>query len=294
MSRLENNSVHIEGLIQDINIFLIRPHSICRFTTSDDDLSDISNSIKQKGLLNPIIVRTQGEYFEIVAGNRRYHACKSLGWRKITCHVVELNDRESFELSLTENIQRKTLQPIEEAHAFKKYISDLGWGGLTDLAKQIGKSVSYVTKRIKLLDLPPEVFNFIVKSNISVSIAEELYSVKDSLKQRELAEIISTRHLSFRKARKLVQGIYQYDNTEKVDEVAEQNSTGRNDDERVKRSFDKSVIALRIAMIRVGEITASIQDNWIAKEIFMQHKNMLHMQIDLLIKEKMKLCQANM
>ena len=88
-----------------------------------DDLSEIdalASSIKQKGLLQPILVRTK-ELYEIVAGNRRYQACKSLGWRRIACHIADLNDKDAFEISLIENVQRKTLTALEEAHAFKRY-----------------------------------------------------------------------------------------------------------------------------------------------------------------------------
>ena len=72
--------------------------------------------------MQAIVVRSKDEYFEVVAGNRRLNACKLLGWRKIPCHIVELDDRGAFEVSLIENIQRQTLNPIDEANAFKKYV----------------------------------------------------------------------------------------------------------------------------------------------------------------------------
>ena len=109
-----------------------------------------------------------------------------MGWRKITCHVVELDDKEAFEVSLTENVQRKTLNPLEEARAFKTYVSDFGWGGASDLAIRLGKSASYVTKRIRLLELPTDVLDSITDSVIGTSVAEELCSVKDKSKQSEL------------------------------------------------------------------------------------------------------------
>jgi ParB family transcriptional regulator, chromosome partitioning protein len=283
MSRLESSSLLIAGVIQDLNINRIKPYSVCRFTT-DDTLDDLSNSIKQKGLLQPIIVRTKPEYFEIVAGNRRYNACKSLGWRKIACHVVELDDKEAFEVSLIENIQRKSLNPIDEAYAFKKYVADFGWGGVTELASKLGKSIGYVTKRIKLLDLPPDILNLIVSSAIRVSIAEELFSIKDITKQTKLAQIISDRHLSLRKTRKLLEDIddkscdFEYDN--RFSYFNNENSC---------RIFDKSIITLRLAMIKLCELIEAIQDNWVVYELLVQHKNIVHAQIDLLIKEKKKM-----
>jgi ParB family chromosome partitioning protein len=75
-----------------------------------------------------------------------------LGWRKIISHIVELTDKEAFEITLTENVQKKTLNPIDEALAYKRYIKDYGWGGMSELARKLGKSVSYISKRINLLD----------------------------------------------------------------------------------------------------------------------------------------------
>ncbi len=129
--------------------------------TDMHQIPELASSIRQKGLLQPIIVPIKDDHFEIVAGNRRYEACKSLGWRKITCHIEELDDREAFEIALMENIQRSTLNPVDEAKAFQSYVSNFGWGGVTDLASKIGKSVSYVTKRIALLTLPPDVISSI-------------------------------------------------------------------------------------------------------------------------------------
>jgi ParB family transcriptional regulator, chromosome partitioning protein len=292
VSKLEYNSSIIPGLIQDLGIYQIKSCNVCRAATNefDNDLENLCQSIRQKGLLQPIVVRAKERYFEVVAGNRRYNACKILGWRKIACHILELDDREAFEVSLAENIQRQTLTPLEEANAFKKYVSDFGWGGVTNLALKINKSPSYVTKRINLLDLSPDVLNCVNNSKTPVSIAEELHKITDKSEQTELGLIISSRHLSFRKARKLIKnncgGIQEnkpYNSFSYRDKVIE------DDVEKTNRSFDKSIVALRVAMNRIGEVIQGIaSDNWVMCEILMQHKNMLHSQIDLLIKEKRK------
>lgn len=137
MAKSLSSSNLIAGLIEDVDIYKIRqPPEYYRSTPSN--LNELANSIKRKGLLQPVIVRTkQDGYFEMVAGNRRLQACKSLGWRKIICHIIELDDKQAFEISLIENIQRKSLSPIEEAYAFKSYVSELGWGGISDLATKI-------------------------------------------------------------------------------------------------------------------------------------------------------------
>ena len=136
------------------------------------DIKDLAISIQQKGLLQPILVRTVQGYFEIVAGNRRFHACKALGWKRITCHVIELDDRQAFEVSLIENLQRKTLNALDEASLQSLRV---GGAGVSELAFRVGKNVSYITKRIKLLNLPPDVLDSITNHVLDISIAEELF-----------------------------------------------------------------------------------------------------------------------
>jgi ParB family transcriptional regulator, chromosome partitioning protein len=176
------------------------------------------------------------------------------------------------------------LTALEEAHAFKRYVSDFGWGGVSDLALKIGKSIGYITKRIKLLNLPPDVLESILSHKIGTSVAEELCSIKDKDKQSVLANLISDRRLSMRRTRKLLR------NLDGRDMDCLQSTTHRSEcTEHVKlaeRSFDKSISAIRIAMKSLGEVINNVENDWIVYEVLMQHKNMLHTQIDILLKEK--------
>jgi ParB family chromosome partitioning protein len=278
----------ILGVIEDVEVGRIRPSSSSYYRLIQTEMDELICSIKEKGLLQPIVIRSKGKYYEIVAGNRRYKACTTLGWRKIVCHVVELTDKEAFEVSLIENMQRRNMDPIEEAHAFKKYVLTFGWGGISELAAKIGKSVSYVDKRIRLLELPNDILDSIFKFEINKSAAEELLSIRDNHRQSKLAQIIREKRLSSRQARELVKNmedgsIYDFDEKwtfqKKLVDI----------DRKTQKSFDKSIVALRVAMNTLGTIMEYIEDNWIVYEILMQHKNMLHTQIDLLIKEKRKL-----
>jgi ParB family transcriptional regulator, chromosome partitioning protein len=160
------------GVIEDIDISNIEL-SPYNFRGSPVQLGEIANSIRRHGLLQPIIVRAANDHFEVIAGTRRYLACKSLGWKKIACHVVELDDRQMFEVSLIENIQRESLTPLEEATAAKTYVSDNGWSSIADLASKVGKSTSYITKRISLMNLPDDVMDAIRNSSLKPSVAEE-------------------------------------------------------------------------------------------------------------------------
>ncbi|AIF82568.1 ParB-like partition protein [Candidatus Nitrososphaera evergladensis SR1] len=265
------------GLIQDINISQVR-YSATPIRVQKESIAELADSIRENGLLQPILVRPKDGYFEIVAGNRRCKACEILKWRKITCHVVELDDKAAFECSIIENIQRETLSVIEEAEAFKRYVTDFGWGGVSELAKGIGKSPSYITKKIKLLDMPSDVISSIIDSSLNSSVAEELCSVKDPTKQSELAALINKRHLSLRKTRELVN---QYKD--------EEGGIESRDVERRRRAFDKMIVILRVALNNTGQVISDNDDDWVVREMLMHHKNVLHEQIDILIREKVKL-----
>jgi ParB family transcriptional regulator, chromosome partitioning protein len=207
-----------------------------------------------------------------------------LWWRKIPCHIVELDDREAFEVSLIENIQRQTMNPVDEANAFKKYVTDFGWGGVSQLAAKLGKSPSYVTKRIRLLNLPSDVLDSLINSAISPSTAEELAYAKDSSQQSELANLIYERRLSLKKVREVVK-----DNEyQELFEGSIYESRDKDQAEKIIRIFDKSITGLRIAMSRLSTIIDGIEENWIIRQLLMEHKSMLHAQIDLLMKEKRK------
>jgi ParB family chromosome partitioning protein len=277
-------SVIMPGFIEDIDISEIKEsRNVLRKNIVN--LDDLFASIQQKGLLQPIVVRIRDNCYEIVAGNRRFQACKLLRWKKIACHVVELDDKNAFEVSLVENIHRKTLAPVEEAEAFKAYISDFGWGGISYLATKIGKSKSYITKRIKLLNLPSDILSSIITRKIDISVAEELFQVKDQNRQSLLANLIADRRLSLRMTRKLIKD----HNENNIGFESSYTNEYVNHFRLSERSFDKSIAALRIAMKTLGEIINSLEHDWIVYDVLMQHKNMLHTQIDILLKEKAKL-----
>jgi ParB family transcriptional regulator, chromosome partitioning protein len=289
LTKAFSTSPLILGLIDDIEISMLKPSQLI-LRKDVGNLTDLSNSIKEKGLLQPILVRNKQEYYEIIAGRRRYEACKELGWRKIICHIVELDDKEAFEVSLIENIQRKTLDPIEEAEAYRKYIIDFGWGGITDLADRIGKSKSYLDKKLRLLELPSDIIGSISNSSIKISTAEELLPLRDEKQQLRLAALAERGILSSRDIRELVTHIKRnevYDYGIKNETTYKPNLNAI--DELAQRSFDKSIVTLKIAMSKLCAIIQEAEENWIVYEILMQHKNILHSQIDILIKEKMKL-----
>jgi len=209
-----SSSVVSYGVIEDLPISEIKPP--INQLRSQHDLDELSISIAQKGLLQPIIVRTveNKPFYEIVPGCRRYLACKKIGRRKITCQITDLNDKEAFEVSIIENVQRRTLGSLDEAKAFKTYVSDYGWGGVSELAAKLGKSVSYVTKRILLLNLPKEIKGSITECTLSPSVAEELIYLQNDKDKSSLAKLIINRHLTTKSIRKMVKEMNNDNNLE--------------------------------------------------------------------------------
>ena len=156
-----------------------------------ESIDELSGSIKKHGLLQPIIVRPINQGFEIVAGHRRFQACKILRWKTIPAMVKDVSDKDAFEIQLVENIQRKTLDPIEEAQAFKLYVRDYGWGGITYLAETIMKSEQYVSSRIQLLKLPQNVIDKVKSGELKVSHAFELLGLEGKSLENMSEDIIN-------------------------------------------------------------------------------------------------------
>ena len=288
MTSLENDNLisnskssgsgHMLGLIENVDMSEIRS-SRMPIREDEGDLTDLTLSIKEMGLLHPIVVRILDNRFEVVAGNRRYLACKKLGWRKIPSHVVDLGDRESFEVSMIENVQRKTMNPIEEANAYSLYIQNYGWGGVSELAKRIGKSQEYVSKRIKLLDLPREIQDQIIRRRIKSSIAEEFCYVKDKIKLSRLVEITEKRQVTVKKFREM----------SRSEELSEDDlpDVVSLDSRRDFASFDKLIIVLKLTLRRIDEIL-NTETSFVVKEIVNRERTRIHSQIDFLIISKKK------
>jgi ParB family transcriptional regulator, chromosome partitioning protein len=279
----------LAGLVEDITISDIVP-PVNNLRSCVNGTEQLAESIKKIGLLQPIVVRINSlGSFEVVAGNRRFNACKKLGWRKISCHVVELDDKSAFEVSIIENIQRQTLNPVDEGLAFRKYVNKFGWGSISALAQKLSKSPGYVCRRMKLVELPKDVIELISKSEIGVSIGEELLSVKDKYKQSKLAVMIRNKQISSRDTRGLIKDDLTYTDIDSLFHTC--NEHYNSSQERICKSFNKSIMVLRIAIKKLGSIVETVEDDWIFYDILLQHRNILNSQIDLLIKQKKKISE---
>lgn len=277
MATTLNNGSRLFGEIENILIADIRVPSNNLRISNSLNIEKIANSIRQHGLLQPLVVKPRSEHFEIVAGYRRFLACKSLHWKKIPCHIVNLDDMQTFEVAMVENIRRKSFTPLEEANAFKIYVSDKGWGGVTDLSNKIGRSQSSIIRRIGLLDLPKDVLNRIKKSELSPSTAVELFRVKDPIKQSHLAKLVARQHLTTKRVRGMVNNDMMLNN--QPDTVIRSQL----------RAFDRSIIVLRVALNKIVTImNEEDEEDMLIRELLLYQRNVLHQQIGILLKCKKK------
>jgi ParB family chromosome partitioning protein len=278
------------------------------------ELTDLIESIQQHGLLQPILVRPFGDKFEVIAGNRRLEACRRLKHRKIKSFVIDLDDKAAYEIAITENVQRKTLDPLEEGLAFKRYCEEFGWGSETELAKKIGKSQEYVSHRIRLLTLPEEVKGALREKRIALASAEELMWMKEDEMKTKLSNLISSEKLSMHEVRRLVKSINS--NPQSLSAVAAagpQHSslkTKVGDDDHVSidlrnevfslpvyrakendrdgefsKVTSELILVLRIALIRIDDLASKAKDPKL-KELVISKRVALHNIIDQLISAK--------
>src|SRR5574341_1989159 len=250
-------------------------------------IEELASSIAEKGLLQPIVVRVLGDRYEVVAGNRRLSACKLLKWRKILCHIIELDDRESYEVSLIENVQHKTLNPIEEAVAFNRYVDEFGWGGVSVLAEKIGRSQEYVSRRVQLLQLPGKVQDKIMRRRISAGIAQELLSI-DGKTAEKLAEMIETDHIKRDEVRQIVKSVKKV-NLRKSDKEVKTPPTYEEVFGATDGALRKCITILKSTLLRIDDVIGEIDDDWITKEMLMQYRMIVHGDIDAFLRLRKRL-----
>ena len=245
------------SIVEQIEMKLIRPSQFSLRDKFNDqqEIESLIASIKEHGLLQAILIRPYQNCFEIVAGHRRFHACKSLRWRHIPCKIKELNDKQAFEIQIAENIQRKSMSYLEEAEAFRKYVQDLGWGGISELAKKIGKSEEYVSHRIQLLKLPQDIKEKIMLNKLSISQALELTNFShDNI--IELSNRIIENELTIRQIR-TVKTIFSNRKTLGDDQII--NSIINSKNAKTLKITKKTSLALKITLARLDSIIEEVQ-----------------------------------
>ena len=171
----------------------------------DDVLQELVDSIREHGIIQPLIARKRGDKFELIAGERRWRAAQRVGLEEAPVIVREASDQDVLELALIENLQREDLNPIEEARAFSRLAREFHLRQ-EDIAQKVGKSRAAIANSMRLLDLHEQVQSYLTKGRISVGHAKVLLALKSQEEQLILAEEIIRRGLTVRAAEKLVAG----------------------------------------------------------------------------------------
>ena len=211
VSLIESRATHAQIREVPTNRILPNPAQP-RLSYEEESLVELADSIREHGVLQPILVRPVGSQFELIAGERRWRASRMAQRDSIPAIVVEFDDETALEVSIIENLQREDVSPLEEAAMFRK-MTDLGYT-LRQLAQKIGKDKGYVENRIRLAEAPPEVRELVSLRKDTLSHAYELMKVRDERTRRRLAKKVAAGELTLARLRALVGGSPAVDQAE--------------------------------------------------------------------------------
>jgi ParB family chromosome partitioning protein len=198
-----------DSQIKKINLDSIEPNPYQpRKTFNQEELEELTHSIKEHGLIQPIIVRKakSGSGYQIVAGERRYRASKNLNLKEIDAIITDIDEQQMMEIALIENLQRKDLNPIEEAEAYQQLIDTFNLVQ-AELAKRVGKSRSSIANSLRLLKLPDKIKEYVSRGTLAMGHARTLLAIEDIDLQKEVANQIIEKELSVRETERLIKGL---------------------------------------------------------------------------------------
>ncbi len=194
----------LDGQISLLDVNLIKPNNNQpRKTFNDEKTEELAKSIENYGIIQPIIVRSVKEGYEIVAGERRWRAARKASLKKVPCLIRELDEKQNMLFSIIENMQREDLNPIEEAKALQELVSVYGFTQ-EDISRNVGKSRPYVTNALRLLRLPEGIQEMLVNQLLSSGHARAILAVKDEKTQMDLAKHAVRENLSVRELERIV------------------------------------------------------------------------------------------
>ncbi len=196
-----------EGQVQNLKITEVEPNKDQpRKTFNEDDLLELADSIKQHGIITPLLVTKRNGMYMIVAGERRWRAARKAGLKEVPAVVKNLTDEEIAEIAIIENLQRVGINPIEEAFAFKQLIDNHGYTQ-DQVAEKISKSRVYVTNSMRLLKLTKKVQDMVIGEMLTAGHARALLSITNDADQEEIAQQVFDSNLSVRETEKLVKSL---------------------------------------------------------------------------------------
>ena len=207
-----------KGRILMLKLDLVQPNKEQpRKTFDEEKINELAESVKNYGVLQPLLVQKKGSFYEIIAGERRWRAAKAAGLKEVPAVLKEYSKQEAMEISLIENVQRADLNPIEEALGYKQLINEFG---LTQekIAIRVAKSRVAITNTMRLLKLDEQIQNMLIQGVISSGHARALLSLEDTMMQLKAAKEILDKKLSVRETEKLVKRMQKEVSGEKKEE----------------------------------------------------------------------------
>ncbi|MBR6329453.1 MAG: ParB/RepB/Spo0J family partition protein [Lachnospiraceae bacterium] len=169
----------------------------------EEALAELTESVKEHGVIFPLLVQDRGDHYEIIAGERRWRAARAAGLKEVPVNIQDFSEQKIVEVSLIENIQREDLNDIEEAMAYKRLMTEFGLKQ-DEVAKRVGKNRSTVANSVRLLNLEQEIQNMLIEGEITSGHARALLTIDDSEKRLAIAKKIAEEKLSVRDIEKLV------------------------------------------------------------------------------------------
>lgn len=220
--KVENKKTEVtNGAETFVNINQVEPNrEQPRKNFDEDSLTELADSIKQFGVIQPIVVQDRKDYYEIIAGERRWRAAKIAGLKQVPVIIKNYTKQEIVEISLIENIQREDLNPIEEAQAYKRLLTEFNLKQ-DEVAERVSKSRTAVTNSIRLLKLCDEVQQMVIDDMISTGHARALIPIEDPEQQFALAQKIFDEKLSVREVEKLIKNLSKPANEKKEKDLSE-------------------------------------------------------------------------
>ena len=244
-----------ENIVTMVRITKVEPdRKQPRKNFDKEKLEELANSIRSKGLLEPIIVQNMGDHYEIIAGERRWRACKIADLKEIPVIIKEYDELERVEISLIENIQREDLNPIEEAEAYRRLVDEFHLKQ-EELADRVSKNRSSIANSMRLLKLSKAVQTLVIEEKISMGHARALLAVEDMEIQKKLAEEIVDKKLSVRETEKLIRELTSKKKEKKVREKDPSLELIYRD---LERKMNAS-LGMKVAIKNKGEKNGSIE-----------------------------------
>ncbi|MGN1166284.1 MAG: ParB/RepB/Spo0J family partition protein [Lachnospiraceae bacterium] len=230
---------------------------------NEDALQELADSIKEHGILQPILVKDRKDHYEIIAGERRWRAAKLAGLKEVPVIIRDLSDQEIVEIALIENIQREDLNPIEEAQAYKRLLTEFNLKQ-DEVAERVSKSRTAVTNSMRLLKLCDEVQQMVIDDMISTGHARAILSIDNPEEQYTLAQRIFDEKLSVRDVEKLVKNL----NKPKVEKPKKEKNESLEIIYQERANKLKDVLGTKVAVSSKGDGAGKIEIEFFSHEDF--------------------------